>query len=147
MTGVLSAEPLLRAERVTVARGWRTVVRDVTLGLCRGEIVALLGPNGAGKSTLLDALAGALPAAGGRIERRGRVAIALQSADLARRSVVASIELALGWWGIPRSERPARARAALEAMGAGHLGQRSAGGRRSSSSTTGRRRGRSPTGC
>jgi ABC-type sulfate/molybdate transport systems ATPase subunit len=92
-----------------------------------GEIVALLGPNGAGKSTLLDALAGALAPAQGQIERHGRVAIALQSPDLARRSVLANVTLALAWWGVPRPERADRAREALATMGAEHLAQRSAG--------------------
>ncbi|MBV9604213.1 MAG: ABC transporter ATP-binding protein [Solirubrobacterales bacterium] len=91
-----------------------------------GEIVALLGPNGAGKSTLLDALAGALPAAGGRVERHGRVAIALQSPDLARRSVLSNVVLALAWWGVPRSERATRAREALRAIAAEHLAARPA---------------------
>ena len=71
---------LLRCHDVSVRRGARSVVRDVSLELHAGEIVALLGPNGAGKSTLLDALAGGLPVADGRIERDGRVAVALQVA-------------------------------------------------------------------
>ena len=48
--------------------------------------------------------------AAGEIERHGRVAIALQAPDLARRSVLANVIAALGWWGVPRSERPQRAR-------------------------------------
>ena len=86
-----------------------------------GEIVALLGPNGAGKSTLLDALTGALPTSEGRIERHGRVGIALQSPDLARRTVLANVILAFAWWGVPRAERATRAREALRAIGADHL--------------------------
>jgi len=122
-----SGETLLRAEGVSVRRDRRLVVHDAGLELCRGEIVALLGPNGAGKSTLLDALAGALPTETGRIERHGRIAIALQSADLARRTVLANMTLALGWWGVPRAERGRRAQAALQALGAEHLAQRAAG--------------------
>ena len=38
---------------------------------------------------------GALPAASGRIERHGRVGIALQAPDLARRTVFANVMLAL----------------------------------------------------
>jgi ABC-type sulfate/molybdate transport systems ATPase subunit len=98
----------------------------VSAELRAGEIVALLGPNGAGKSTLLDALAGAVPAATGLVERHGRVAIALQSPDLARRSVLANVILALAWWGVPRGERVARAREALRAIAADHLAARPA---------------------
>jgi ABC-type sulfate/molybdate transport systems ATPase subunit len=117
---------LLAAEGLSVRRGDRVVVRDVSLELHAGEVVALLGPNGAGKSTLLDALAGVLPAAAGTIERRGRVAVALQAPDLARRSALANVTLGLAWWGVPREERADRARAALEAMGAAHLAGRAA---------------------
>ena len=121
-----AARVLLRCERLSVQRGKRTIVSDVTAELRAGEIVALLGPNGAGKSTLLDALAGAIPPANGRIERTGRVAIALQSPDLARRTVLANVVLALAWWGVPRPERAERAREALRAIGAEHLARRPA---------------------
>jgi ABC-type sulfate/molybdate transport systems ATPase subunit len=117
---------LLVADGVSVRRGDREVVREVSLELRAGEVVALLGPNGAGKSTLLDALAGVLPVAAGAIERRGRVAVALQTPDLARRSALANVGLGLAWWGVPREERGGRARSALEAMGAGHLADRAA---------------------
>jgi ABC-type multidrug transport system ATPase subunit len=120
-------EALLRGEHVSVRRGDREVVRDVSVELHPGELVALLGPNGAGKSTLLDALAGAVEPARGRIERRGRVATALQAPDLARRSVLVNVTLALAWWGVPRSEREDRAREALRTMGAEHLAPRRAG--------------------
>jgi len=126
MTDDDAGQVLLRCEHLTVQRGKRTVVSDVTAELRAGEIVALLGPNGAGKSTLLDALAGALPATGGRIERNGRVGIALQAPDLARRTVLANVMLALAWWGVPHGERDGRAREALRAIGAEHLARRPA---------------------
>jgi ABC-type nitrate/sulfonate/bicarbonate transport system ATPase subunit len=117
---------LLRCEHLSVRRGEHEVVSEVSLELRAGELVALLGPNGAGKSTLLDALGGALAPAQGRIERAGRVAIALQAPDLARRSVLANVTLALEWWGVPRPEREDRARDALRTMAAEHLAQRPA---------------------
>jgi branched-chain amino acid transport system ATP-binding protein len=55
----------LRLEGLTVARGGRPVVHDVTFEIAPGEVTALLGPNGAGKSTLVLAVAGVLkPLAG-----------------------------------------------------------------------------------
>ena len=122
-----AAEPLLlRCRGLHVRRGQREVVRNIDLELRRGELVALLGPNGAGKSTLLDALGGALPPAAGTVERRGRVAIALQAPDLARRTVLANVNLALAWWGVPRARRTARSRRALATIGAEHLARRQA---------------------
>jgi ABC-type sulfate/molybdate transport systems ATPase subunit len=121
-----AGEVRLRCERLSVRRGDREVVRDVSVELRVGELVALLGPNGAGKSTLLDALGGVLEPAHGRVERHGRVAIALQAPDLARRSVLVNVTLALAWWGVPRPEREERAREALRTMGAEHLAGRTA---------------------
>ena len=43
------------------------VLRDVSLVVPQGSVVALLGPNGAGKSTLLRAVSGFLPARRGQI--------------------------------------------------------------------------------
>ena len=48
----------LRLRSVTVRRGRRSVVTDVSLAVRAGEIVALVGPNGSGKTTLLRAAVG-----------------------------------------------------------------------------------------
>jgi branched-chain amino acid transport system ATP-binding protein len=57
----------LRLDAVTVARGGRTVVRDVSLEIPPGQVTTLLGANGAGKSTLVLAVAGLLRPSGGRV--------------------------------------------------------------------------------
>ncbi|MEM9209761.1 MAG: heme ABC transporter ATP-binding protein [Pseudomonadota bacterium] len=48
----------LAASNVSVERGSRTIVEDISLSLCAGATTALVGPNGAGKSTVLRTLAG-----------------------------------------------------------------------------------------
>ena len=73
-----SAAPALRLEDLSVPRGGRTVVRDVSLRIPPGEVTTLLGANGAGKSTLVLAVAGVLRPSGGRV--------VLGDADLTRRS-------------------------------------------------------------
>lgn len=47
---------LIDFQRLTVPRGDRTVLRDFSLQVRRGEHVAILGPNGSGKSTLIKAI-------------------------------------------------------------------------------------------
>lgn len=50
----------------------RLVIRDVSLSLNRGEVVALLGPNGSGKTTCFYAIAGLISAEGGHVIVDGR---------------------------------------------------------------------------
>jgi branched-chain amino acid transport system ATP-binding protein len=57
---------------ITVARGGRAVVRDVSLEIPAGEVTALLGPNGAGKSSLVLAVGGVLRAQSGSVMLDGR---------------------------------------------------------------------------
>lgn len=49
---------MLSIENLTVQRGGRTVLENVTLSLAPGQVTAVLGLNGAGKTTLLRILAG-----------------------------------------------------------------------------------------
>jgi len=58
---------LLDARDLDVRYGRVHAVRNVSLHLAPGEIVAVLGANGAGKSSLLRALLGIEKAAGGRV--------------------------------------------------------------------------------
>src|SRR3954454_5954587 len=62
----------LKLEGVTVSRGGRPVVRDVSLTLPAGEVTALLGPNGAGKSSLVLAVSGTLRLDSGSVDLEGR---------------------------------------------------------------------------
>ncbi|WP_456388801.1 LPS export ABC transporter ATP-binding protein [Profundibacter sp.] len=50
----------------------RPVLRDVSLDLGRGEVVALLGPNGSGKTTCFYAIAGLITAESGQVIIDGR---------------------------------------------------------------------------
>ncbi|MGB8624424.1 MAG: LPS export ABC transporter ATP-binding protein [Paracoccaceae bacterium] len=50
----------------------RLVIRDVSLELDRGEVVALLGPNGSGKTTCFYAIAGLISAEAGTVTIDGR---------------------------------------------------------------------------
>jgi len=58
---------VLRIEGVSVCYGRIQAVREVSLSLQEGELVALLGPNGAGKTTLLKAIVGLLKPSSGEI--------------------------------------------------------------------------------
>ena len=55
----------------------RPVIRDVTMRLNRGEVVALLGPNGSGKTTCFYAIAGLVTPEGGQVLIDGKDVTAL----------------------------------------------------------------------
>jgi iron complex transport system ATP-binding protein len=73
----------LSAGNVTVRLGAREVVRNASLALKGGELVAMVGPNGAGKTTLMRALAGLVPA-DGTILLDGRPLQSLKARERAR---------------------------------------------------------------
>jgi branched-chain amino acid transport system ATP-binding protein len=71
----MTGEPqhgMLALRGLTVARGGRTVVRDVTIEIPAAEVTALLGPNGAGKSSLVLAVGGVLGVRAGSVLLNGR---------------------------------------------------------------------------
>ncbi|HZC41088.1 MAG TPA: ATP-binding cassette domain-containing protein [Streptosporangiaceae bacterium] len=63
---------LLSLRGLTVERGGRPVVRDVSIEIPAGEVTALLGPNGAGKSSLVLAVGGVLRLRAGSVQLTGR---------------------------------------------------------------------------
>jgi lipopolysaccharide export system ATP-binding protein len=69
---LVSGNQGLQAKGVGKSFNKRRVVRNVSLGLQRGEAVGLLGPNGAGKTTTFYMLAGLLPADEGQVFIDGR---------------------------------------------------------------------------
>jgi branched-chain amino acid transport system ATP-binding protein len=57
----------LRAEELTAGYGRVPIIREVSVTVEDGSLVAIVGPNGAGKSTFAKALAGVIRPAAGRV--------------------------------------------------------------------------------
>jgi branched-chain amino acid transport system ATP-binding protein len=62
----------LEVHGVTAGYDRTTVLRDVSIVVPEGSVVALLGPNGAGKSTLMRVISGLLPVRAGAVRIDGR---------------------------------------------------------------------------
>jgi branched-chain amino acid transport system ATP-binding protein len=54
----------IRVENLTVERGGKRVIHDISFSVTAGKITTLLGANGAGKSSTVMAMAGVLPRGG-----------------------------------------------------------------------------------
>ena len=65
----------------------RPVIRDVSVDLGRGEVVALLGPNGSGKTTCFYCIAGLVAADAGLVSIDGRDATSLPMYQRARMGI------------------------------------------------------------
>jgi ABC-type multidrug transport system ATPase subunit len=62
---------LMQVAALTKRYGDQDALADVSFDVHAGDVLGLIGPNGAGKTTLLEAIAGVLPADGGRVLWRG----------------------------------------------------------------------------
>jgi branched-chain amino acid transport system ATP-binding protein len=106
---------LLEVRGLSARYGAVAALRDVSLDVRAGELVALIGANGAGKSTLLRTIAGLMPPTAGRVALEGRDVTgqppeAILRAGIAlvpeRRRVFADLtvldNLELGGYALPR---------------------------------------------
>ncbi len=65
---------MFKIENATGGYGKTTIIRNISMEINQGEIVALLGRNGVGKSTLMKYITGLIPAAGGQVLIEGKPA-------------------------------------------------------------------------
>lgn len=77
---------MLTLDGLTINYGSRSILRNVTLRVVPGEVLAVIGPNGAGKSTLIRAASGGLRPVRGRALLDGLEAYSLPP-DLRARQV------------------------------------------------------------
>jgi len=75
--GRQSGQIVIDAEAVSKRLGDRTLVRDLTLRVLRGDRVAIVGANGAGKTTLIKTLLGQVEADNGSIRRGTNLDLAM----------------------------------------------------------------------
>jgi len=83
---------MLEFDGVSINYGPVSAVRQVSLTVERGEIVALLGPNGAGKTSLLSAAMGLRPLAAGSIRFQGEDMRKLDTESRVRRGLTLTPE-------------------------------------------------------
>jgi tungstate transport system ATP-binding protein len=115
---VPAPDPLLALRDASVSFGTVRALRDATLSVHAGDVIAIVGANGSGKTTLLRLLHGLVPHSGTREVPRpeGVQTMVFQRPFLLRLSVWNNLRMAL--W-LARRQMPAAARRerALQALG------------------------------
>jgi len=81
------SEPLLVVKNVETYYGKSHILRDVSLSVGQGELVALLGLNGAGKTTTMRSILGLTRARSGSVTLRGREILGWPAYRIARLGV------------------------------------------------------------
>src|SRR5579885_91169 len=132
----------LTVKNLGLRLGDNEILRDVSMSVPRGKVVALLGPSGSGKTTLLRAVAGLETPHAGSIkigeralydaasganlpaEKRGLGLVFQSYALWPHRSVFDNVAYGLKLRGISSDERKRRVEAALSQIGLSHLAAR-----------------------
>lgn len=83
---------MLTVDKISVRYNGREVLRDVSLELGRGEIVALLGANGAGKTTLIRAINGSMELSEGEVFLNKKPVSQLSRREIAKKIAVVAQE-------------------------------------------------------
>jgi branched-chain amino acid transport system ATP-binding protein len=78
---------MLNVTGLTAAYGQVTAIRDISIDVAAGGILAVIGANGAGKSTLLKTIAGLMPATSGTIMFDGDDITRRSAFDRVRRGI------------------------------------------------------------
>jgi iron(III) transport system ATP-binding protein len=132
----------LKVENLAVRLGDNDILRDVSMSVPQGEVVALLGPSGSGKTTLLRSVAGLETPHAGSIrigeralfdaarginlpaEQRGLGLVFQSYALWPHRTVFDNVAYGLKLRGIGGDQRKKRVEAALAQIGLSHLAAR-----------------------
>ncbi|MGC3980475.1 MAG: ATP-binding cassette domain-containing protein [Steroidobacteraceae bacterium] len=88
----VEAPILLEVQSMSVDYGGVHAVRDVSIVVPQGKVVALLGANGAGKTTLVRAISGAVPMSAGAVRLRDENITGLRSEQIAARGIAHCME-------------------------------------------------------
>ena len=75
---------ILRLDNVSRRFSGLQALRDVTLGIGKGEVLGLIGPNGAGKTTMVNTVCGVTPANSGKVTFDGRDITRIKTFQAAR---------------------------------------------------------------
>lgn len=75
---------MLEIDRLSVAYGDHVVIKELSLTVQPGEVLAVAGPNGAGKTTLVRAVSGVIPVRAGEVRVAGKAVTRLSPGERAR---------------------------------------------------------------
>jgi ABC transport system ATP-binding/permease protein len=90
-TAAESGALVFEAEHLGVEYDRRTVIRDFSGRIMRGDRIGLVGPNGAGKSTLIKALLGEITVQHGRVHSGSRLEVAYYDQERAQLNLDESV--------------------------------------------------------
>ena len=121
-------------EDVSFVAGGRAIIDRLSCQFTPGPRTVILGANGSGKSVLMRLCHGLLAPTSGRIVWRGSrddhrpraQAMVFQRPVMLRRAALANVTYGLELAGIPKSQRDARAREVLDAVGLSAVANRPA---------------------